>query len=160
MLSFTGNPLDRASVQRADPDWVMVQKARADARFLPIWQAKPLLNGDRAAFLSASALGLGADQLCVFLGLQDGRPFFAVAMADSQDPPLGALGEFRDMRAAAFVLPDSDTAIAGQAKALIDWHARHHFCARCGTETTPGDGGYRRLCPIAAASISPAPIRW
>jgi NAD+ diphosphatase len=147
MLSFTGNPLDRASAERSDPEWINVQKARADARFLPVWQAKPLLAGNRAAFLSAAQLDLDPGQLCVFLGLKDGQPLFAVAMAESDEPPLAALGEFRDMRAAAFILPDPDTAIAGQAKALIDWHRRHRFCANCGRETIPADGGYRRLCP-------------
>ena len=80
MLSFTGNPLDRASAERADPDWISAQKARADARFLPLWQTKPLLNGNRAAFLSASELDLGPSRLCVFLGLEDGKPLFAVPM--------------------------------------------------------------------------------
>jgi NAD+ diphosphatase len=155
MLSFTGNPLDRASAQRADPDWINAQKARADARFLPLWQAKPLLNGNRAAFLSASELDLDPGRLCVFLGLEDSKPLFAVAMADSEGPPLARLGEFRDMRAAAFILPDSDTAIAGQAKALIDWHRRHRFCANCGIETAPSDGGYRRLCPQCGAEHFP-----
>ena len=147
MLSFTGNPLDRASAQRSDPDWLAAQQARADARFLPIWQAKPLVAGARAAFLSASDLHLLPDQLCVFLGLSGGQPFFAAAMAPSEEPPLATLGEFRDMRAAAFVLPDQETAIAGQAKALIDWHHRHRFCANCGGETAAADAGYRRDCP-------------
>jgi NAD+ diphosphatase len=147
MLSFTGNPLDRASAQRSDPDWIASQQARTDALFLPIWQTKPLLIGERAGFLPASALDLTPDMLRVFLGLRDGKPLFAVAMADSDSPPLEGLGEFRDMRAAAFVLPDADTAIAGQAKALIDWNHRHRFCANCGTRTAPTDSGYRRLCP-------------
>jgi NAD+ diphosphatase len=50
------------------------------------------------------------------------------------------------MRTAAFVLPLRDTAIAGQAKALLDWHKRHGFCASCGTRTELRDGGYRRHC--------------
>src|SRR5579863_7444205 len=147
MLSFTGNPLDRASAERSDPNWIAVQQARADALFLPVWQAKPLLIGDRTGFLPASELDLAPDILCVFLGLQGEQPLFAAAMPDGETAPLSALGEFRDMRAAAFVLSDTDTAIAGQAKALIDWHRRHRFCANCGAGTTPADSGYRRLCP-------------
>ena len=147
MLSFTGNPLDRASAQRSDPDWILAQQARADALFLPVWRAKPLLIGERAGFLPAHALDLTPDMLLVFLGLRSGQPLFAVAMADSESPPLDGLGEFRDMRAAAFVLSSADTAIAGQAKALIDWNHRHGFCANCGSGTAPADSGYRRLCP-------------
>jgi len=155
MLSFTGNPLDRASALRSDPDWLAVQKVRADARFLPVWQSRPLLAGARAAFLPASGIGLTPDQLCVFLGLKNGQPLFAVAMADSEEPPLAGLGEFQEMRAAAFILPDEDTAIAGQAKALVDWHRRHRFCAQCGVETTAAEAGYRRDCPNCGAQHFP-----
>jgi NAD+ diphosphatase len=155
MLSFTGNPLDRASAERSDPDWIAAQRARPDARFLPIWQTKPFLMGDRAGFLEAAKLAAQPDPTCVFLGLAEGQPLFAVAMADSEDPPLAGMGEFRDMRAAAFVLPEPDTAIAGQAKALIDWHRRHRFCANCGAETAAKDGGYRRLCPACGAEHYP-----
>jgi NAD+ diphosphatase len=155
MLSFTGNPLDRASAERSDPNWIAAQQARADALFLPVWQAKPLLIGERAGFLPAAALSLAPDILCVFLGLRGKQPLFAAAMPDGKTAPLGALGEFRDMRAAAFVLPDTDTAIAGQAKALIDWHRRHRFCANCGTETAPADSGYRRDCPQCSAQHFP-----
>ncbi|MEP6829684.1 MAG: NAD(+) diphosphatase [Rhizomicrobium sp.] len=147
MLSFTGNPLDRASAERSDPKWIAAQQARADALFLPIWQTKPLLVGDRAGFLAAGMMGLTPEHQCIFLGLREGHPLFAVAMPDSEEPPLAGLGEFRDMRAAAFVLPDAEAAIAGQAKALIDWHRRHRFCANCGAPTDPTDSGYRRLCP-------------
>ena len=155
MLSFTGNPLDRASALRSDPAWLAAQLARADARFLPVWQAKILLAGTRASFLAASDLDLAPDQLCVFLGLKDGQPFFAVAMADSEEPPLRPLGEFQEMRAAAFILPDEETAIAGQAKSLIDWHRRHRFCANCGAVTSPADSGYRRDCPQCGAQHFP-----
>jgi NAD+ diphosphatase len=155
MLAFTGNPLDRASAQRADPDWIAAQKARADALFLPIWQTKPLRVGARAGFLAADFIGLSGDSFCVFLGRRDGRPYFAAAMPDSTDAPLNGLGEFCDMRTLAFVLPAEDTAIAGQAKALLDWHARHRFCARCGAQTAPTDGGYRRACPQCGAEHFP-----
>ena len=156
MLSFTGNPLDRASAERSDPNWIAAQQARADALFLPIWQTKPLLIGERAGFLPAGALDLTPEMLRVFLGLRDGQPLFAVAMADSESPPLAGLGEFRDMRAAAFVLSDADTAIAGQAKALIDWHHRHRFCANCGAR----DRARRwrlspRLLPMRRRAFSP-----
>jgi NAD+ diphosphatase len=155
MLSFTGNPLDRASAERSDPNWIAVQQGRADALFLPIWQAKPLLIGDRAGLLSAAMMGLTPDMQTIFLGLRDGLPLFAVALPDSEDAPLTGLGEFRDMRAAALVLPDVESAIAGQAKALVDWHRRHRFCANCGAQTVPADSGYRRLCSQCGAEHFP-----
>ena len=78
---------------------------------------------------------------------------FAIDVAGDEPPALD--GEFVEMRPAAFVLPARDTAIAGQAKALIDWHRRHGFCPNCGTATDMRDGGYRRVCPNCAAEHFP-----
>jgi NAD+ diphosphatase len=90
----------------------------------------------------------------VFLGLDGARPLFAVDVAGDSEPVMED-GAFAEMRASAFVLPGRDTAIAGQAKALIDWHRRHGFCPNCGAATQLCDGGYRRLCPACAAEHFP-----
>jgi NAD+ diphosphatase len=153
MLSFTGNPLDRASAERADPAWVAAQRRRPETLFLPFWQTRPLVRDGRAAFLTGARID--GDALFLFLGLRDGQSLFAAVMPDSETPPLAAHGEFHDMRAAAFFLPDADTAIAGQAKALIDWHRRHGFCPNCGAATQIHDGGYRRICPSCSAEHFP-----
>ncbi len=55
----------------------------------------------------------------------------------------------------AQLLPLKDAAIMGQAKAMIDWHQRHGFCARCGHATASADGGYRRICPNCNAEHFP-----
>jgi len=52
-------------------------------------------------------------------------------------------------------LPFKDVAIMGQAKAMIDWHNRHGFCANCGACTALTDGGYRRLCSNCNAEHFP-----
>ncbi len=85
-----------------------------------------------------------------FLGLEGERALFALDISAARDPanegPLAGLGHFRDMRSAAMLLPAKDTAILGQAKALIDWHQRHGFCPRCGGPTILADAGYKRVC--------------
>ena len=64
------------------------------------------------------------------------------------------------MRAAAFILPARDTAIAGQAKALLDWHRRHGFCPNCGHATAFATAAIAASARVAAPNIFPAPIRW
>jgi NAD+ diphosphatase len=96
----------------------------------------------------------------VFLGLVEGQALFALDIsAAEEDPakqgPLAGLGLFKEMRPAALVLPAEDTAILGQAKALIDWHQRHGFCPNCGHATRMEDGGYRRTCPHCGAEHFP-----
>jgi NAD+ diphosphatase len=149
-LSFAGNPLDRASLHRADPIWLAAQKAAG--LFLPFWQNRPFVRDDRARFVSWRADW--EDLLCVFLGLDNDQPLFAIDLPGESEPQLGE-GAFSEMRPAAFVLPARDTAIAGQAKALLDWHRRHGFCPNCGHATALMDGGYRRLCPGCKAEHFP-----
>lgn len=149
MMAFGGNPLDRASDRRSDPAWLAAQ--RTVGRFLPFWQNKPLVVEDRAGFLPWRTDWEG--RVCVFLGLEEDQPLFAIDIAGEKEPALG--GQFQEMRPAAFVLPARDTAIAGHAKALIDWHRRHGFCPNCGAATQICDGGYRRLCPGCAAEHFP-----
>ncbi len=150
MMAFCGNPLDRASDRRTDPAWLAAQQGCG--LFLPFLQNKPLVVKDRAGFLPWR--GEWQAGLCVFLGLDGARPLFAVDVAGDSEPVMED-GAFAEMRASAFVLPGRDTAIAGQAKALIDWHRRHGFCPNCGAATQLCDGGYRRLCPACAAEHFP-----
>src|SRR5579883_2015833 len=149
-IAFSGNPLDRASLERADPAWLAVRKT--SGLFLPFWQNKPFVRADRAGFLDWRPEW--EDRLCVFLGLDGARALFAIDLAGDSEPRLGA-GAFAEMRASAFTLPARDIAIAGQAKALLDWHKRHGFCPNGGQATEIKDGGYRRLCPACQAEHFP-----
>jgi len=149
-IAFSGSRLDRASVQRTDPAWLAAQKAAG--LFLPFWQNRPLVRADRAAFLGWRAEWETCP--CIFLGLDGAQPLFAVDLDAVSEPQPGE-GTFTEMRAAAFVLPARDIAIAGQAKALLDWHRRHGFCPNCGHATELMDGGYRRLCPACNAEHFP-----
>ena len=151
-IVFAGNPLDRASAERPGEAWIAAR--RQIGRFLPFWRMQPLLTPDgRAAFLPWAPDWEG--RTTVFLGLDGGEALFAIDLGAADSPPAFADSEFRDMRAAAFVLPGRDTAIAGQAKALLDWHARHGFCPNCGHATDLKDGGYRRHCSRCGAEHFP-----
>jgi len=149
-IPFSGNPLDRASDRRGDSAWLQAQAAAG--LYLPFWQNRPFIAEDRVKFLPWRSDWEGRS--CIFLGLDDTQPLFAVDLPGESEPVLGE-GAFQEMRAGAFFLPGRDTAIAGQAKALLDWHKRHGFCANCGTATQSHDGGYRRLCPHCGAEHFP-----
>ncbi len=149
-IPFSGNPLDRASDRRGDDAWLAAQQAVG--LYLPFWQNRPFVVKDRAGFLPWRDEWQG--RTCVFLGLEGAQPLFAVALAGDDEPALGE-GSFPEMRASAFVLPARDTAIAGQAKALLEWHKRHGFCPNCGHATDMKDGGHRRLCPACSAEHFP-----
>jgi len=155
---FAGNPLDRASYKRSDPDWI---KARLDdpaTLAVAIWNGKPLVeptpgaaDGMRIAYLTMPmALDVaGSDQRVLFMGLWKGVAVFAVDLEGSADPadgPLNGLGQFEDLRAIALRLPQTDAAILATAKQVFEWRRRHGFCPNCGQPTLAVEGGWKRVC--------------
>src|SRR5215471_1574186 len=107
-IPFSGNPLDRASERRSDSAWL---KAQATAGlYLPFWQNRPFIAQERVKFQPWRSEWDSAT--CVFLGLDEGQPLFAVDLPGENAPALSD-GAFQEMRASAFVLPLRDTAIAG-----------------------------------------------
>jgi NAD+ diphosphatase len=166
MIPFSGNSLDRASHLRTDADWIAAQRRNANTLIHPMWRLQPFAIGEgeeplRPAFFAPGLCEViaGEDAPCVFLGREGERAVFALDISAAADPettgPLAGLGHFRELRASAALYPDGDLAILGQAKALIDWHQRHGFCARCGSRTALMDAGYRRLCPNCGAEHFP-----
>lgn len=160
MLPFTGNPLNRRSEMRPDAAWV-AQQLRT-AKVLPVWRLQVLVSGEpvlKAAHVTQSlADGLAAaDAPCVFLGMDGDTALFALDVSALETAPeaLKPYGEFRELRAASLFLRKKDLAILSQAKALIDWHQRHGFCARCGAATVIADAGYKRSCPRCGAEHFP-----
>jgi NAD+ diphosphatase len=168
MIPYAGNPLDRASEKRTDAEWVTAKRRDPSSFILPMWRLQPFLlgpenaRGDLEAALLRPGLAeslAGPDGISVLLGIEDGSAYFALDISAARDPanegPLAGLGHFRDMRVASMQLPVRDTAILGQAKAMIDWHQRHGFCARCGQPTSFADAGYKRVCTGCQAEHFP-----
>ena len=165
-IPFSGNPLDRAGEKRADPAWIVEQQRDPASLILPVWRLQPFMLAGTDGKLDAAFLRPGlceslasSNAVCVFLGLENGHAVFALDISAAEDPtkagPLAGLGEFRELRGAAPLLPLADLAIMGQAKAMIDWHQRHGFCARCGTRSVIGDAGYKRVCPSCGTEHFP-----
>ena len=48
-----------------------------------------------------------------------------------------------------------EAAILAEARSLLDWHARHRFCAQCGSPTRMASAGWKRRCPECRASHFP-----
>ncbi|OFX05526.1 MAG: hypothetical protein A3E78_12380 [Alphaproteobacteria bacterium RIFCSPHIGHO2_12_FULL_63_12] len=160
-ITFTGNPLDRASDGRADPAWIEARLADPQSLFLPLYRGDPLLRDGRAVFLaSAARADIPSRATAVFLGVRNDRAHFAVDLSEApgpQDAPFADFGAYTPLREAAFALGEAgdDLAIIGQARWLLDWHRRHRHCAVCGSMTEIADGGAKRLCPGCGAEHFP-----
>ncbi len=163
---FAGGSLDRAGAKRRDVDWLAQALGQREARVVCLGDGQQpfCVPGEagslEAGWLSSHALGaLPVEGPPIFLGLDDVcAPHFAVRIGPEvagPDGPLHGLGEFHEMRAAAMRLNGADTAALGCAKALFDWHARHGFCAACGSASDLVDGGWRRRCSGCGAEHFP-----
>jgi NAD+ diphosphatase len=160
--TFAGNPLDRAGDRRNDPDWLAEQGANPEALAMVIWQGKPLLedhaDGPRLRWLDLKHARAVVPDRELFLGLWKDAPVFAVEVESPVDPtsgPLQGLGAFPHMREAASILPGPDAAMAGTAKSLFDWRARHGFCSACGQASEDACGGWKRICPACGTEHFP-----
>ncbi len=145
-LAFTGNPLVRPVTEAHEAEWVQQQLDHPAGRYLAMRRLEARVTGEepRLAWQDASILGsLSEGAFPVFLGTAEGVPHFAVAVDDIEP---GEGSTFVDARTLAAQLPAPEVGILGQARALIDWHARHRFCAQCGAPTEHIEGGARRRC--------------
>ena len=156
--TFAGNPLNRAEYERRDADWLAARERDAGSRFLPLRQLDVLLDGEdpaRLAWISGDAAA-GLDGPRFLLGLRDGVAHFAVDVSED-NAGLTEDGErrFVDVRTAGMLVSAEDTGIAAQARAQVDWHARHRFCSVCGQPTEALRGGQQRTCGSCGADHFP-----
>jgi NAD+ diphosphatase len=149
-VAFAGSPLDRADHIRADPD-ALAGLMNWRARLLKLDGLMPVISdvGELCWGTLADAAG---DAELVFLGLIDGKGCFAAV------PDQGATGPAYANPAiwqAMQTLALPDLATYGVARSLVDWHARHQFCARCGANTKLTKGGWQRNCDTCEAQHFP-----
>lgn len=148
-LAFAGHPLDRADHVRADPER-LAALSTPEARLLLLDGLIPRREGDGLAWGRVAEAGEGAE--LVFLGLLDGAACFGAVPAGGDADPAYARAETWK---ALGRLGADDLALYGGARSLLDWHARHRFCARCGGPTAIAKGGWQRDCASCGASHFP-----
>jgi NAD+ diphosphatase len=156
---FAGNPLDRVSARRDDREWIAALLDDPGTRMLALRDLKPLIRGTAIPALDWQPLApwrgqIEAGATLIFLGIADGCARFAIdATGADIAPDLDA--EPIDVRALAPTIPTGEAAILAEARSLIDWHARHRFCAQCGSPTRVASAGWVRRCPDCRASHFP-----
>jgi NAD+ diphosphatase len=135
-IVFAGSPLDRAPLERRDPDWLAARRADPAARSLVL--------SERGLWVEDGGLLLvppNGDS--VFLGLAGERPLFAQDAGEAEP----GRGRPAGLREAASELRADEAALAAYAGSLLAWHRRHRFCANCGAPTEHADAGHERHCP-------------
>ncbi len=140
-IAFSGAGLDRADHIRSDPDRLDALKS-PQARLLKLDGLVPSL--DDAGRLEWTGLHtVSPDAELVFLGLMGGVARFAAVPENGDADPAFA---HRETWRAITIMSADDLAIYGCTRSLLDWHARHRFCAQCGAPSTLVKGGWQRNC--------------
>jgi NAD+ diphosphatase len=178
---FGASGLDRAAHLRGKG--AHLAAALSDgAGVLPVWRGKPLVSG-RAEGGEATLAFRGMDhpvlaeaaETPVFLGLaEDGAHLFAADVSswvpdDVDEAQVGAFVDrsvqrhpaedgragFAELRSVMTALSPRDAELAATARGLLQWHATHRFCARCGAATAQAQAGWQRRCPACGAGHFP-----
>jgi NAD+ diphosphatase len=140
---FTGGLLDRADPLRHDAERLHAAVADPHARLLRLDGYEPDLD-DAGRLVWTDMAAAPADAELVLLGLDAGGvPHFAAFTVREAAPSvrsarlMGLLDQFAAGEAATYAA----------ARSVLDWHARHRFCANCGTATALFRAGWGRRCP-------------
>lgn len=150
-IPHEGHGLDRADNLRADPEAQAHLRERSDALVLVLAGLSPVLDDDhRLRWAPLADLPAGTET--VFLGFDGDVPMFAAVPGRGDERP--AYLQKPDWLAIS-LLSQGELALYGGARSLVDWHARHRFCARCGAPTDIAKGGWQRDCPACSAQHFP-----
>jgi len=144
--AFSGQPLDRADHLRTDP--AKLAELGGESRLLRLDGLVPVLDeGNRLVWDE-----VGETEELVFLGMGEGRAHFAAVPSEGNADPAYAQRQIWTMLGQ---LSADDLALYGTARSVLDWHARHRFCARCGQPTALAKGGWQRNCAACGTEHFP-----
>jgi NAD+ diphosphatase len=163
LLAYAGGSLDRAALRRRDPKWFDAAERDPACRGYAICHEQVVLKPQAGGFMPLFAPGelrsLPTATEPLFLGLQEGAPRIAFGIDPANAEMLKARSDLKliDLRSIAvqgLVAPEHLAALA-EAKALLQWHGRHRFCAHCGQPTQVAEAGWRRDCSACGAEHFP-----
>ncbi|WP_394727237.1 NAD(+) diphosphatase [Altererythrobacter sp. GH1-8] len=153
-LAFSGSPLDRADNTRADPE-ALAALMNWKARLLALDGLMPAMD-DHGRLAWGTLADAPEDAELVFLGIDRSeggeKACFAAVPERGDASPRMANPQLWSLMA---TLEPGDLALYGGARSIVDWHARHRFCAQCGASTTIAKGGWQRACRNCGAQHFP-----
>ena len=151
-IAFVGGRIERDDHIRGNPDLLAAAMDSA-ARLLRLDGLDPVLSSD-GALAWGSLADADPDAELVFLGRYGERACFAAV--PPAGPPAGSVAPPNPgLWQAMATLGADELATYGGARAMVDWHARHRFCARCGGGTVLAKGGWQRNCTACRAEHFP-----
>ena len=171
-VTFGGSGLDRAAGLRDAPG--QLADLWPAARVLLLWQGRPLMEDSGGlALLSVDHPLAGQPDSAIFLGRDDGVAVFVQDLSAwvpddptaqqagffdtsvQRHPDLPQTQLFCELRAVMATLSPRQAELAATARAVLEWHRSHGFCASCGARSAMVKAGWQRSCPACNAQHFP-----
>lgn len=147
---FVGGRFNRADRLRVNGEAAGELKLRRDSRLLKLDGLEPDFGRDGR--LDWTSMDEAGDRETVFLGLDEaGHACYAPVLTG----PSYAYPPDRRIWGALMALPANEASLFATARSVIDWHARHGFCAVCGQPTVMEKAGWCRRCPSCGGEHFP-----
>lgn len=151
ICGFSSFALDRCDEVRTEPDQLMELLVHPAAQQILLRGLDPLTDGHHLARAPLSHEARIEDH--ILLGKDEaGAPLF-VAFGQGELPHGAQFAPH--VRAMVAQLSPEEMSLYGCARSLVDWHARHGFCAVCGARTEPFRAGWARRCGGCGAEHFP-----
>ncbi len=146
---------DRASIRRADEEWL--RNAQSRGSFLLLHRDSFLLSPEGSVRWRRELAGTDLSE-ARFLG-EGGEPIYSIAIGEGEVERLTADGTARlaSWRELVGEHQIGDAALAAHAIALERWHERSRFCGACGAPTASTEAGNSRTCTAAGCAIRAFP---
>jgi len=146
-IGFIGSPLDRLEPAHKDPHMLARLAADPTALLIDMTDYVPSVADGRIMWRAFAPL---PPEETLLLGLIDGTPRFAHI-----DPSAVSAKRSSELMALLDSLEPGEAATYATARSLLDWHARHRFCANCGVRSLPHHAGWARQCPACGTEHFP-----
>jgi len=169
---LTGLPLARATLDRAadrrGDHLLPALLADPATRVLEVASSRARVTGDPPALVLRAPQSHDVERLAVFLGREvdgSGPDVHHVAVVVEGPEPAGAAAARFDtgadadgwagLRQVGSLLGARDAGLLTEATALLNWHATHPRCPRCGEPTVVIQSGWARRCPADGSDHYP-----
>jgi len=169
---LTGLPLSRATLDRAadrrGDGLLPTLLADPATRVLEVASAQARVAGDPPQLVLRGPVAQDAERVAVFLGHEaDGagpRVDHVAVAVPAPDPEPAASGwsdaaphqqGWAGLRQVGGLLGARDAGLLTEATAVLNWHATHPRCPRCGEPTVVVQSGWARHCPADGSDHYP-----
>ena len=164
-LPLSRYEVDRDHEARGTPGWLQTLQADAGTRMLVLRRGAALMDPVAPARLRLLAPGqVPASDLRLYLGRSlsveaaepMGTPLVAAVLTDEQAAKLEPdESRWASLRHVATTLSDRDAGLFTETLGVVNWHASHTHCPRCGAATLVENAGWTRRCPDCGGQVFP-----